>query len=395
MPLVGAWHALVEADHDGALSGSVTIEIDDEEFAATVIPGRAGTHGGRSSARLVGGAGGLSAELEAKNYVAPLTVSQPLADILLAAGETLSSTVTTSILTHQMARWHRAKGPASRALVALCAEIGTSWRVLADGTIWVGADDWSDAELDEDSELVDEDWASGSFTLTDGAKLRPGQTYNGERIKRVDHCIEDGKFRTVARLTSGLIDRILDTVRRETDYHKLWPARVVKQNTDKSLQLYPDDARLRGQGGLDKVPIRHGLPGVSVDVVTGARVRVGFEGGDPKRPYAALWDTDLTKLDDVTITVQNDATLNTQNLTANVGTKAEILGPTVVVGGDSDYLALATKVDDELGRLAQVFTNWVVMPNDGGGALKTLLTTLLTTPPTWPQSAAASKAKGE
>jgi hypothetical protein len=46
---------------------------------------------------------------------------------------------------------------------------------------------------------------------------------------------------------------------------------------------------MRGDG-LAKVPIRHGLPGVTVKVKQGARLLLGFEAGDPRRPYASLWE---------------------------------------------------------------------------------------------------------
>jgi len=50
------------------------------------------------------------------------------------------------------------------------------------------------------------------------------------------------------------------------------------------------------------------------------------------------------------------------------------------VGGTS--VPLGTLPD--LQALRDVFTNWVVAPNDGGAALKALLTTLIAGPPVWP-----------
>lgn len=68
----------------------------------------------------------------------------------------------------------------------------------------------------------------------------------------------------------------------------LYPARVVAQSADKTrLDLQPDDVRIPPCAG---VPIRHGLPGVTVTVTAGARVLLGYAGGDPAQPYAALWE---------------------------------------------------------------------------------------------------------
>lgn len=80
-------------------------------------------------------------------------------------------------------------------------------------------------------------------------------------------------------------------VRRLTariDYLALYACRVVAQNTDLTLELQPDDARIPS---LSAVPIRHGLPGVTVRVAAGARVLLAFENGDPSKPVATLWDS--------------------------------------------------------------------------------------------------------
>jgi len=378
-PELGVWHAEVEVDHDEALTGGVSFTIDDETWSGTVVPGLGGLDFGRWRGTIVGGQGGLSAELQGKSYAGGVTVKQPLDDILRETGETLSSTVSTTLTGHALAAWQRMRGPASRALVALVDELGCSWRVLRGGTVWIGEDAWSDADLDGET-LIDEDWGAGRLVLKDAASLTPGQTYDGHQIKRVVHYLQGSSFTTEGWTQGDMLSRILDRVRRQTDFHRLWPARVVSQHADGTLELYPDDERLRGMGGLDKIKLRHGLPGVAVELVAGARVRVGFDAGDPKRPYAALFDEDSTRLDDLVVTAQ---------------TKAQILGPTVVVGGDSDYLALAAKVDAALIALSNTFTAWTPVPNDGGAALKTLLITLQTGPPTWPASVAASKAKGE
>ena len=66
-------------------------------------------------------------------------------------------------------------------------------------------------------------------------------------------------------------------------------ATVEMQHDDDTLDLTPDDFALRSQG-LSSVPIRHGIPGVRVRVRQGSRCLLGFEGGNPQAPYAALWD---------------------------------------------------------------------------------------------------------
>lgn len=82
----------------------------------------------------------------------------------------------------------------------------------------------------------------------------------------------------VARLTA---DRV---------YLAKHPCVVELQHDDDTLDLTPDNTALRGRG-ISNVPIRHGLPGVRVKVKQGSRCLLGFEGGDPDKPYASLWDS--------------------------------------------------------------------------------------------------------
>lgn len=76
---------------------------------------------------------------------------------------------------------------------------------------------------------------------------------------------------------------------RDARYHALYPCTVEAQAADGTLDLTPDDEKIRGTG-LQAVTIRHGLPGITVKVKAGARLLLGFEAGDPKRPFAALWE---------------------------------------------------------------------------------------------------------
>jgi hypothetical protein len=84
-----------------------------------------------------------------------------------------------------------------------------------------------------------------------------------------------------------IVARLLSSVTSRLDYLALYPARVVAQNADGTLELKVDDARV---GGLSKVAIRYGIPGVKAEVAANSRVLLGFEGGDPQRPVATLWE---------------------------------------------------------------------------------------------------------
>lgn len=287
LPYLGGWHATIEATGESELSGQQTTDIDGEQFVGTVT--RCSVYGGRVKLRVAGGAGGLPTELDARHYVAPsaLLVVQ---DILSACGEELDSSH--QLTGVQLPSWERAKGPASHALGRLVASVGMVWRVTRAGKIWIGADTYPEQEVEH--RLLDEEWGAGLIEIApDVPDLRPGVTFRGQQIRYVVHDLNGPTLRTEAYLEppGGLLNRFLDGLRREIDYSRSYPGRVVVQNANGSLQVMLDDAKMKGSG-LDRVPIRVGLPGFSVKVEKGARVSVSWDAGDPARPYAALWDGD-------------------------------------------------------------------------------------------------------
>lgn len=91
--------------------------------------------------------------------------------------------------------------------------------------------------------------------------------------------LNDGKA-----LLFGLVERALE----RTDYHAQYVARVVSQNSDGLLSVVPDNDKMPP---MTEVPIRYGVPGISAKVESGARVLIGFEGGDRRRPIATVWES--------------------------------------------------------------------------------------------------------
>jgi len=149
------------------------------------------------------------------------------------------------------------------------------------------------------------------------------------------------------------------------DYFAYYPAKVVKQNADDlTLDVQPDDTRIPG---MERVPIRFGTPQTTAKVQAGARVLVGFAGGNPKLPIATVWES---------------ATLIELNF-----------------GSTTDFVALAQKVLTQLNNMATTFNGHthvlttstiiatVAMPGTGTAAAPISQMS--------PQSVAASKVKAE
>lgn len=68
----------------------------------------------------------------------------------------------------------------------------------------------------------------------------------------------------------------------------MYRAKVVAQSSDMlSLDVQPDDTRIPGMSGI---PLRL-TPGLRCKVAAGKFVLVGWDGGDPSKPYATpAWD---------------------------------------------------------------------------------------------------------
>lgn len=71
-------------------------------------------------------------------------------------------------------------------------------------------------------------------------------------------------------------------------YRCLYKAKVVAQSptSPDKIDVRPFDSRLPDMAGI---PIRHGVPGMHVQVQLGCTVDVGWEDGRPDQPFAALW----------------------------------------------------------------------------------------------------------
>ena len=202
MPRVGAWHLDAVVDSDGApLSGAVTINIADSTLTLSGTVLRSDTYLAMVRARIVGGAGGLSTIAQPKYYQQAgrykPTVQLVLGDLLKGAGETLSGTADAPTLATPLLAWTTLGVPTFMMLDALmrAAPANTVWRVLPDGTHWIGPETWPTAQLEYDFvEYVPEE---NKFELAPTAPtLLPGVTLDGVKVGSCEHHITGSSVRT-------------------------------------------------------------------------------------------------------------------------------------------------------------------------------------------------------
>jgi hypothetical protein len=203
--LSGAWTAQLVLDTPTPPSGPATIAAAGGlELHGTVVPSRSGARLDSSHVWVVGGAGGLATEVGGAFRSAQLR--DPLNAILAASGEKLSSTTTSQVLSVSLPFWTLGVHRAGRALDELAAEAGRvlgkviRWRVLSDGTIWLGAETWPTAKLPADADVLDTDPSRRQVTIGPATPaLLPGVDLDGVgRVLAVEHHLQPDQVRSLA-----------------------------------------------------------------------------------------------------------------------------------------------------------------------------------------------------
>lgn len=72
-------------------------------------------------------------------------------------------------------------------------------------------------------------------------------------------------------------------------FERSYAATVELANGDGTVDLRPDDEAVRGLG-LQRVPIRVGVPSAAVRAEPGARCLFAFADGDPRKPHVCAWE---------------------------------------------------------------------------------------------------------
>src|SRR6185437_3647351 len=187
-PRTGAWHINDLVDDQSALTGAITVTVDGGDGSPYTLTGtvvRSGVFADTGHVRVVAGAAGLGISATPRHYQGP-TVRIVLADLLRDAGETLSGTADTSVLATGLDAWTSTATPVGTliSLLLAAAAPGSSWRMLADGTLWVGRETWPAQAVDSSLYQIFEDSAeTGTMLIGVDAPLQlVGTTVEGRRV---------------------------------------------------------------------------------------------------------------------------------------------------------------------------------------------------------------------
>lgn len=193
LPRVGRWVADLELEAaPPAPRAKATLKGPALSLVGHVA--RSGSFVGAHRVRLCGGAGGLALPLPGQHFRS-MPISLLLDDLLGLVDERRSPTIDQDILGRSLTSWVRPAGAASQALTTLADLLGVVWRVLADGTIWLGEDTWR--ETAATGELLDANPMQRTVHAAfETMAILPGQTFKGLRVDVVSHTISDTGFRT-------------------------------------------------------------------------------------------------------------------------------------------------------------------------------------------------------
>jgi len=299
LPLSGVWTADLVIDgvaSDGFAAGDqVKIEAPNLTLVGSVSPSRTGDFLDTLFVRVLGGVGGISKPVTPRNYVQPQAFGRDVVNGLAKdSGETISSTADQSILSDNLVAWSVTSGKVGGALELLLDIIAPDahWRILADGTLWFGREDWRTVTVE--NQILTYDPSTGKYDLgVDAPSVIPGVSLDEiGHVARVEHTIENDRIRTYVwneaedgRGIFPAVDRIVQHLVRRFDHMALYRCKIISQAFDLStvdVQMEaPDDQVL---AGFQRVPVRTET-GIKLKFSQGSSVLLGWEGGDPRAPF--------------------------------------------------------------------------------------------------------------
>jgi len=187
------------------LAGLQTVSWGSLAGYATIL--RCDVYRNATFAWLAGGSGNLSTAVHPKGYYS-VPLSTPLNDLLSQAGYTLNSQTSQTVLSTQLNAWGTTAGSVGLNLQNLLLKIPAvpyqTWRVMLDGTFWIGTDSFP-ANTSTDIAVLD--YVPSLYRVEigeDSPSMLPGQSYQpvaGGPTFMVDYV----SYRITSEKTRGLL----------------------------------------------------------------------------------------------------------------------------------------------------------------------------------------------
>lgn len=200
----GPWSAELELDTSSAPSGGGLLAFDGGLQLQGTITGPGGVFLGSARINVVGGAGGLATVLTPAAFE-KAQVGDVLSAIMSGSGESASATIDSAITSVSLPFWHVAGQSAARALDQLAGAAAraldeeVNWRVLGDGTVWMGVETWPSQPLALGADVVRQLPELGKYELgVDTPAIMPGVNISdlGINVAGVDHWLSADQVRT-------------------------------------------------------------------------------------------------------------------------------------------------------------------------------------------------------
>lgn len=186
-PESGAWWAEIQTAAPLVTGDAVTISDGTTELKGTVAQGGAAVS--RTVARIVGGAGKLTGQIDPIHRKGA-SVGEILGAICRASGESKSAAVLPTFAARVYPFWTQPAESGGQALRNLADSCGAVWRVLRDGTVWLGDPDMGIPE--PDYTVLEPHPEDLSFDVApEGLSLWVGSLQNGSAVKRVEYAMGD------------------------------------------------------------------------------------------------------------------------------------------------------------------------------------------------------------
>lgn len=300
-PRTGAWTAEVEADTDKPITGLVTLDVEGERFVGTVYQGD--VESSRWKGLIIGGRGGTQKVVQGNFYERP-TAGVVLQDLARESGEVLSPDIAPILLMRSLERWTRIEDFAHVQYRQLADELGCDWRITRAGELWMGSETWPEVK----AKCIEVDYAPErcmiEIAYEDGTKdrpvLRPGVTFEGDKIQRVLTRVDGDGLRQAlffdeekgdTGLRATVVRFIKEVVWPKLTLARVYPARVCGQAPDGNVTIALDDRTIGGRSkGLSRLPLLLGLPGTRVKTTNATRLRLLWDEGRPTKPRAGHFD---------------------------------------------------------------------------------------------------------